>query len=182
MRKLVYPFLFAGLLLVAIFGLIEGSRGQSPTHTDGLEVLRSEDQDGNVREIYGAAELEGINAPDISFIDSPTVTCYQPDPAQDACYINWYYMSVNASPSYMVVMTATINSIGPVARYHGFFQTSMYVPFTMQDRGIKVVCGELGAGGNPSLGNSYAWTINASDSANLKSANYGSVLCPAYTP
>jgi hypothetical protein len=78
-------------------------------------------------------------------------------------------------------MTTTINSIGPVVRFHGFFQTSMYAPFQMQDKGIKVACGELGAGGHPALGNAYAWTISARDSSNLKSANYGTVYCPAFT-
>jgi hypothetical protein len=103
-------------------------------------------------------------------------------PTEDACYINWYYMSVDAAPSYMIAMTATINAIGHVARYSGFFQTGMYVPFQMNGPGFRVPCGPLGAGGNGSLGNAFSWTIRARDSANLRSANYGTVYCPAYTP
>ncbi len=48
--------------------------------------------------------------------------------------------------------------------------------------GFQVACGPLGAGGNPTLGESYGYTIRARDSAGLGSANYGSVYCPAYNP
>lgn len=91
-------------------------------------------------------------------------------------------MSVDAAPNYMITMTVQLNAIGYVARTHGFFQTSMYVPFNMVPNGYKVTCGALGAGGNPYWGNAYAYTIRARDSANLKSANYGTTYCPAYTP
>ncbi len=121
-------------------------------------------------------------APQISFIDSPTSTCYQPDPAENVCYINWYYLSVDAYPNYMICMEITINSIGKVSSSRGFFQTSMYVPYSMHFRGFKVECGLLGAGGDPNRGATYAYTIRAQDSAVLKSANYGEVYCPAYIP
>jgi hypothetical protein len=182
MRKLLVPFIVSALLLAAIFGLFQIARGQSPSRPDGMEVIASESQGESLREKYAPPDAKGTPAPLISFIDSPTVTCYQPDPAIDSCYINWYYMYVDAYPNYMIAMTTTINAIGIVSRYSGFFQTSMYVPFNMQDRGFKVACGPLGAGGHPQLGNAYAWTITARDSSNLKSANYGTVYCPAYTP
>jgi hypothetical protein len=170
------------LLLAAVFGLIQIAVGQGLVGSGGDLVLKSENQDGNVREVSAPPGSESVDAPNISFIDSPTATCYQPDYTQDECFINWYYISVDASPNYMIAMTATINSIGPVIRYNGFFQTSMYAPYNMHDRGIKVACGPLGAGGNPQLGNAYAYTINARDSSNLKSANYGTVYCPAFAP
>ena len=50
------------------------------------------------------------------------------------------------SPNYMITMTLTLNNFGEVARTQGFFQTSMYVPFNMFDRGFKVACGAPGAG------------------------------------
>jgi len=180
MRRLIVPLVISALMLAAVFIVIERARGQTPTRPDGWQVLKSETEGDSVREIYAPPGADTSNAPDIGFIDSPTATCYQPDASVDACYINWYYISVSASPNYVITMTATINDIGPVAHYQGFFQTSMYAPFNMQDRGIKVKCGKLGAGGNPGLGNAYAWTIKARDSAGLKSANYGTVYCPAY--
>ena len=82
----------------------------------------------------------------------------------------------------MITMTLLLNDSGPIAHTQGFFQTSMYVPHTMLGKGFKVSCGALGEGGNPLLGNAYAYTIRARDSANLKSANYGTVYCPAYNP
>jgi hypothetical protein len=182
MRKLILPIILSALLLATIFRIIQVARGQDVARPDGMQVLRSESQDDSLREIYAPPGVDASQAPDIGFIDSPTVTCYQPDPSQDACYINWYYMSVDASPNYMIAMTVTLNTIGIVGRIGGFFQTSMYVPYNMYDRGFKVACGSLGAGGNPYLGNAYSWTINARDSSNLKSANYGTAYCPAYAP
>lgn len=148
----------------------------------GDKIVAIETQDENTRAVYASTDSYLPSAPDIGFIDSPTAGCYQPDSTKDVCYINWYYMSVSASPDYMAVMTVTLNAIGVVSRYHGFFQTSMYVPYNMQSNGFKVACGDLGAGGNPLLGNAYAWNIRAKDSAGLKSANYGTVYCPAFTP
>jgi len=181
-RKLAIPVFFGLLLLASVFGAIQIVRGQGISVPEGMEVIRSETQGENTRQVYAPAGQQAPQQPDISFIDSPTSVCYQPDPTQDTCYINWYYMSVNASPNYMVAMTVTMNTIGPVARIGGFFQTSMYVPYDMLGDGFKVACGALGDGGNPSLGQAYSWTINAIDSSNLKSANYGTVYCPAYTP
>ncbi len=181
MRKIIFPIIVSGMLLAAIFGLAWIARGQDTTRPDGLEVVSSETLGDSVREIYappGATPQQ----PDISFIDSPTATCYQPDSAQDVCYLNWYYMYVDASPNYMIAMTATVNTVGIVAKMGGFFQTSMYAPYNMFDKGFKLACGPLGAGGNPNLGNAYAWTITARDSSNLKSANYGTAYCPAYVP
>jgi len=82
----------------------------------------------------------------------------------------------------MIAMTVTLNTIGNVSYTSGFFQTSMYVPYNMYDKGFKVACGSLGAGGQPNLGNAYAYTIRAKDSSNLSAANYGTVYCPAYIP
>lgn len=178
MRKMLLPLAFAFLAVAASFSLIQIARGQTPT---GATVLNSETQGENRREISGPAEL-GAQESLISFIDSPSATCYQPDPARDECFINWYYMSVNAAPNYMITMTLTLNAIGQVAHTQGFFQTSMYVPYNMLGNGFKVACGPLGAGGNPNLGNAYAYTIRARDSAGLSSANYGTVYCPAHNP
>jgi hypothetical protein len=180
LRKLLLPLLLSSLLLIAFFGLFQTARGQGPA--SGSVVLSSERQGDNLREISAPASDNAPQAPNIGFIDSPTAVCYQPDSEQDVCYINWYYMSVSASPNYIITMTATINDIGPVAHFQGFFQTSMYAPYNMQDRGFKVACGPVGAGGNPILGNAYAWTIRARDSAGLKSANYGTVYCPPFGP
>ncbi len=121
-------------------------------------------------------------APLIGFIDSPSATCLQPDATQDECWINWYYQSVESSPNYMICMYTMLNAIGKVARTQGFFQTSMYLPYSMYGRGFRVPCGALGAGGDPSLGAAYGYTIRAKDSAGLSSANYGTVYCPAYIP
>ena len=179
MRKFVIPILVAVSLFMMAFITIGNVRGQAPL---GPIVLSRETQNTGVREIVAPEASTAPQQPNIGFIDSPSATCYMPDPSQDSCYINWYYLSVDASPNYMITMTATLNNYGPVAHTQGFFQTSMYVPNNMLGQGFKVPCGDLGAGGNPQLGNAYAYTIRARDSAGLSSANYGTVYCPPFTP
>ncbi len=179
MRRFVLSLSLAFLLGAGTFSLIQTARGQWLV---GPTVLSSETQGENQREITGDADVETPREPNISFIDSPSATCYQPNPARDECYINWYYMAVDASPNYMITMTVSLNAFGPVANTQGFFQTSMYIPYNMLGEGFRVACGSLGAGGKPTLGNAYAYTIRARDSAALSSANYGTVYCPAYVP
>ena len=179
MRRLGLMISAVCLGLAALLGLTQIVRGQTPNPP---QVISHETQNDNTREVTAPTGLSAPEQPAIGFIDSPSATCYQPDPAQNACYINWYYLSVDASPNYMITMTATLNDFGPVAQVQGFFQTSMYVPYNMLGQGFKVACGALGEGGDPTLGNAYGYTIRARDSANLSSANYGTVYCPAYTP
>ncbi len=179
MRRFTFSFVLALLLLTAALGLMQVARGQAP---EGQTGATKETQGDNMREVVAPAGSSAPQSPTIGFIDSPSVTCYQPDLREDVCYLNWYYVSVNAAPNYVLTMTLTINAVGEVAHVQGFFQTSMYVPYNMFDRGFKVSCGALGAGGNPGLGNAYAFTIRARDSAGLAAANYGTIYCPAYRP
>lgn len=172
----------AGACTFLLIGSAPSAGGASPGKSLDRQELRSEVQGENRRAIDAPAGTPPTRVPTIGFIDSPTATCYQPDPAANVCYINWYYLNVAADPNYILWMQAEINVFGKVARYQGFFQTSMYVPHSMHDRGFKVACGALGAGGDVELGNAYAYTIRARDSADLGSANYGTVFCPAFTP
>jgi len=182
MRRFTVFLIGVFLLVVATSGLIQVARGQGPGEPVRPGAAPRETQGENVREVTAPAQGNAPQQPSISFIDSPTATCYQPDPGVDACYLNWYYMSVSANPNYMITMTLTLNDLGPVAHMQGFFQTSMYAPYNMLGRGFKVACGAPGAGGNPQLGNAYAYTIRARDSAGLGAANYGTTYCPSYTP
>jgi hypothetical protein len=50
----------------------------------------------------------------------------------------------------------------------------------MNPSGYKVACGAANSSGLREWGKSYAYTIRARDSANLGSANYGTVTCPPY--
>lgn len=182
MRRLAIPISIAMLALAVLFGAIQIAAGQTLRQEGAAQVVQNEIQGENVRQIEAPVGQEAPLAPDISFIDSPTAACYQPDPSVDECRINWYYLSVSADPNYMISMTVKLNDFGFVASYHGFFQTSMYVPYNMNGDGFKVPCGALGSGGNPYLGRAYGYTIRARDSANLGAANFGTVYCPAYTP
>lgn len=178
MRRILVSILIAVVMVGGTFGLLRSVRGQGIA----ADVLARETQDGNRREIEAPPDGNAPQQPTIGFIDSPSATCYQPDATEDVCYLTWYHLSVDAAPNYMITMTLTINDRGPVAHSQGFFQTSMYIPYNMLGQGVKVACGALGDGGNDELGASYAYTIRARDSADLKSANYGTAYCPAYQP
>jgi hypothetical protein len=186
MRKLFVPLVLAVFLLFAAFGALQVARGQVLNEQGSEVVINSESQNDNMRQILApdgtSPESIAPDQPLIGFIDSPTAACVQPDQNKNECFVNWYYLSVSADPSYMITMTVKLNEFGFVGRYSGFFQTSMYVPFNMNPQGYRVTCGALGAGGDPSWGKAYAYTIRARDSAGLKSANYGTAYCPAYTP
>jgi hypothetical protein len=126
------------------------------------------------REIQG-----GPQSPAISFIDSPSATCYRPVAGTGECYIEWNYLYVTASSSqYVISMTVSID--GRLRAYHsGFFQTSMYIPGDMYDPGFRVICGFPGAGGVAGMGNTYSYILRARETGGLSAANYGSVTCPA---
>lgn len=179
MRRLLLSLCGVLVLGAISFIMIQTVRGQGSAEPI---LLDSETQGENRREIQGDPLSKEPLQPSIGFIQSPSATCYQPNPARDECLINWYFLSVDAAPNYMITMTLTLNEKGAVAHTQGFFQTSMYVPYAMLGDGIEVACGSLGSSGNPQLGKSYAYTVRARDSAGLSSANYGTVYCPAYVP
>src|SRR5512145_638691 len=116
MRKFILPLSLAFLLVAATLSLIQVARGQEPGDPN---VLSSETQGENLREIYGPLQGDVPQQPNISFIGSPSATCYQPDPARDECYLNWHSLSVDAASNYMITMTLSLNAIGPVAHIQG---------------------------------------------------------------
>jgi hypothetical protein len=183
MLKIALSIGIVALALLLAFVWLPAASSQGQPLQSQQVAATQEVQGENMREVEvpaGSGSPQSPSEPNIGFIDSPTAVCYQPNHNQNVCYINWYYMSVSASPNYVITMTATLNTYGPVAHAQGFFQTSMYLPYNMLGDGFRVACGALGSGGNPSLGAAYAYTIRARDSAGLGSANYGTVYCPAY--
>lgn len=137
-----------------------GTRQQEP---EAQEATRLPDQPDEI-------------SPDISLITSPTASCVLPKAGTGDCYLTWNYLYASANPQYMITMTVEIDSHAR-ARYQGFFQTSMYVPSTMLN--FRVSCGAPGSAGDPDFGASHLYILRARDSAGLKTANYGSVMCPA---
>jgi len=137
-----------------------------------LGPIISQTDGSNRREVQANAE---IDQPTISFIDSPSSTCYQPINGRNDCYLSWSYLYVTAGTSqYMISMTVNIDN--RLRAYHsGFFQSSMYIPSDLFGSGFKVACGPRGPNG---LGNNYPYTIRARETGGLSAANYGSIQCP----
>ena len=134
---------------------------------------------GEGTELHGADQRRERAAVLISFIDSPTATCYHSAEANDICHVNWEQLSVTASASqYIIRMTVEID--GRLrAVHHGFFQDSMTVQAEMFGDGFEVACGDAGAGGDPDFGNSYPFIIRAEETGGLSATNFGTVFCPA---
>ena len=163
--------LFLGLLGVVWWGVVGQAHAASPDPTP--EASPSREQPPS-RERQGDPD-----SPLISFIDSPTAQCYQPEQHKDTCYIEWSYLYVTATPGqYIISMTVNIDA-RLRAYYSGFFQTAMYVPGDMASPGFRVTCGTPGSGGNPKLGRAYSYTIRARETGGLGAANYGTTYCPA---
>lgn len=119
------------------------------------------------------------DTPSISFIDSPTATCYRPQELGQSCVIQWNYLYVTAGES-QYILDLTVEIEGRLrAAYSGFFQISLFAPSPMVFPGYWVICGQPGAGGDPTRGRLVSYTIRARETGGLSSANYGSVLCPA---
>jgi hypothetical protein len=145
---------------------------------------------GMVVESHGSSTRTALatgRTPLIGFIDSQAPYCTQPDPRQDACYVNVAYTSVSASPNYMINLHMFIDN-KLVFRAQGFFQTSLYVNASNAGLGFRVACGPPREDSADTLipkrliGNTYNLTVRAEDSAALKSANYTTVTCPPYNP
>jgi hypothetical protein len=157
---------------IVLIGLVLGASALAVSAAGLIGTVISEEAFGAHREIQSDAEIE---QPTISFIDSPSATCNQPDSSRNNCYITWNYLNVSASTSqYIISMTVGIDN--RLQAYHsGFFQTSMYIPGDLYGRGFKVACGPRDMDG---LGNSYAYTLRARETGGLSAANYGTVRCP----
>ena len=158
--SLVFLVILAGLLMA--WGVVRAIQGP-----DGM-------LSANAPEV--AADHRVIDSPDISFIDSPTAACVL---SNNQCFVTWTYLYVSADPSYIISSTVQIDNINR-GYFSGFFQTSMYVPTEMLR--FQVACAQPlpRQAIQPTLAHSY--TIRSRDSAGLKSANYGTVFCPAFFP
>jgi hypothetical protein len=161
---------------IILIGLALGASALVARASGVFGPVISEEANGNRREIETALKAAAeIEQPTISFIDSPSATCYQPDTSRNSCIIEWSYLYVSASSSqYIISMTVSIDN--HLRAYHsGFFQTAMYIPSGMVGHGFKVACGPRNASG---LGKTYAYTLRARETGGLGAANYGSVTCP----
>ena len=176
MKGTISKLFIFGLCALWLLTIPVGEIAAQTSHHGELTEVQGE----NMREVSAPLAAAPGPASPISFIDSPDVYCYQPNPAKNICHINWGYIQVYAgAPQYMIYVTILING-RLVAKNHGFFQTSMYIPASMNGQGFMVACGKLGVGGDPEMGQAYSWELHAEETGGLKSANYGTVRCPAF--
>jgi len=72
------PIIVTTLLFVAAFAALEVVQGQAPL---GPQVISRETQGESVREIVAPEVGAAPQQPNIGFIESPSATCYLPDPS-----------------------------------------------------------------------------------------------------
>lgn len=175
----------SAVVLFVVVGLglsLRLALGQAPGPGPGYRVVENLTLDDDQHVVAMPVDSDALADITISAFSTQTPYCYQPDSAQDVCYINFYRHYVESAPAtYMRAMTVTIQS-KIRAVYRGFFQNSMYVGYDMQSPGFKVQCGALNSGGVPTMGKSYTYSIEVKDSDNGWSGNYGILRCPAYIP
>lgn len=182
MRRISLAFGVALLVAVGLGLTLRMALGQATDPGLGYRLVESQSMDDDQHVVYAPADAAAPDSPTISSFSTQTPYCYQPDPSQNVCYINFYRHYVESAPAtYMRYMTVTIDS-KIRAVYRGFFQSSMYVGYDMQSPGYKVACGALNASGDPTMGKSYSYSIEVRDSDNGWSGNYGLLKCPAYIP
>lgn len=172
-----------GLAWGAVRAAVATQSSSTPTPAAPTpQALFNEPQDSPEYAAPGSdRQRDPINpeAPAISFIDSPSATCYLPRPGSDACYITWQYLYVSAGTSqYLISMTINISNQNR-AYFAGFFQNQMTIPGDMLGKGFRVACGTPGSGSVPGFGRQYSYVIRARETGGLGAANYGSVTCPA---
>lgn len=126
----------------------------------------------------GAAD-SSLEAPEFTFFEVQTPSCYRARELSQICYVEWSYFYVEAGASqYLHRLRLEIG--GRVrANFQGFFQTGMYVPAEMYSPGFAVACGQPGAGGDPRLGNQHSWVVRAEETGGGIATNSGSIFCPA---
>ena len=170
-----------GLFLWGLVGPAGAASSLASVSSSLVQATQLPYPDDSTRRESDGASFPDVDpsAPLISFIDSPSATCYLPVPHTNTCYIQWQYLNVTASTSQYIISTTVSISNGIRAYYSGFFQTSMYIPGDMQSPGFRVACGVPGSGGKPDFGKSYPYIIRARETGGLKAANYGTVFCPA---
>ncbi|MFZ5808874.1 MAG: hypothetical protein ACOY16_06305 [Chloroflexota bacterium] len=118
-------------------------------------------------------------SPDISFINSPSPSCVNPNPGTGICYIRWPQISVSAGSSqYIISMTVSLDN-HIQAYVSGFFQTAMNIPGNLLGSGFKVTCGFPGSSGSPLYGKSYTYNIVARETGGLTAQSNGIIQCPA---
>jgi hypothetical protein len=175
-RKLLIVLLVSFTLLavwgtLAVQGSPQAESAPVETATGGAADAAALPADGEISRT--------VDSPAISFIDSPSPTCYLPAAGTGTCYITWNYLSVTAS-SGQYIISATVSIDNNLRAYFaGFFQNSMYIPGDMTAPGFKMTCGMPGSGFYANLGKSYSYTIRARETGGLTAANYGTVTCPA---
>jgi hypothetical protein len=127
----------------------------------------------------GSLLAAGLPARAISFITQDNQHCYKPARGH-LCYVDVGYLYVNASPNYMLHMTVYVDDV-VVLRLNAFFQQYLSYSADHVPAGFPVACGYAGtnAKGDLELGGDHKVTVRAEDSSAMKSANYGTVTCPA---
>jgi hypothetical protein len=154
------------LILVSARGSFTRAQGPGPSEAAAVQRERSGSP--------GAPD-----APTISFIDSPTPTCYRSEVQSTTCLVNWGHLQVSAvSPQTVVSMTVSIDD-QVRANYQGYFQSTMVVSAGFHGDGLQVTCGPPGVDGVRGMGRVHNWTVRARDSEGLEAVNRGTVLCPA---
>jgi hypothetical protein len=158
MRRILLPLTIAIGLALLLWGGLDVARAQEPQAVEGFAV-----------------DVEGLY-------------CYQPIPAQDACYVNFQSVYASANPGYSPQLTVSLGlsddptTLPHVAYYRGVGTTeALTVTHDMNGMGFQVACGTASPG-NPRQGNNYLIRFTVATVQGEFGGATGPVACPAYVP
>ena len=152
MRRLLIPLLTALLTVVALFASFSVTHAQEPD----------------------------VSAPEGGIPHVQDWSCVQPNPAQDACFINFRQLTFNTGSDVTVGLEVTVaisgtpNNLHPiVASYLGAeSEGALFITGATNGLGFQVACGEAATPGSR-YGNTYRVGISGYRS---------NLACPAYVP
>ncbi len=114
-----------------------------------------------------------------------TPYCTQPDPRQDACYLNFSFATATGTSSPLI--NVSVNG-KLVFRLQSFFQTSISMDHTFPGLGYRVACGPpVNDPFDPSptprqIGNQYSLKVDYSEFGASQGFDQATISCPPYQP
>src|SRR3989304_240249 len=90
---LIWAILLAGITAAGVWIVVSRAASKTSSRTEYREGM-----------LLPTSEVsETVESPAISFIDSQSPTCSRPVARTDVCYVEWYYLSVTATPGQYII-------------------------------------------------------------------------------
>jgi hypothetical protein len=173
----------AMLLALPISAQDRGPQNGTAGAQDGRGlVVESQGPNTRVRVSQSARNPQSITSAQLS-----RPYCTQPDPRQDACFLNFSFLGATDSGSGIAYVTVSVNGKA-VFRLNSFFENSISADHTFPGLGFRVPCGPPvndpwdSAVPPRKIGNLYQLKVEFSEVSTSNLTDIAAVYCPPYQP